>query len=272
MALISLTSGIGCGAEEIGRSVAEKLKLEFYDDRRIAEEAIKQGISPKDLSGFDEKAPGLLNRLFGQKPEIYLNLMHSLLYQISSGGKAVLLGHGAPWLLQDFGCALHVCIYASNASRIQRLVDRHGLSTGAAEKLIQKSDSERSGFFQYAFQMDWNDSSLFDLKINRDKLDKDLAVGIIIEAAQSEGIKACNLTALDAMERMSLAKRVEAALLRSKISLRELNIEVIERGVVLVSGWLSPFVSKTGLQEVVRGVRGVSEVKLDISAVPRPHI
>ena len=272
MGLISLTSGMGCGAEEIGRRVAENLKLEFYDDRRLEEEAIKQGISPEDLSGFDEKAPGLLNRLFGQKPEIYLNLMHSLLYQVSSGGKAVLLGHGAPWLLQDFGCALHVCIYASNASRIQRLVDRRGLSPEAAEKLIQKSDSERSGFFQYAFQMDWNDASLFDLKINRDKLDKDLAVGIIIEAAQSEGIKACNLTALDAMERMSLAKRVEAALLRSKISLRELNIEVIERGVVQVSGWLSPFVSKTGLEEILRGVRGVSEVQLDISAVPRPHI
>jgi cytidylate kinase len=272
MGLISLTSGIGCEAEEIGRRVAENLRLEFYDDRRLEEEAIKLGISPEDLSGFDEKAPRLFNRLFGQKPEIYLNLMHSLLYQISSGGKAVLLGHGAPWLLQDFGCALHVCIYASNASRIQRLVDRRGLSPEAAEKLIQKSDREQSGFFQYAFQMDWNDSSLYDLRINRDKLDKELAARIIIEAAQSEGIKACNLTALDAMERLSLAKRVEAALLRSKISPRELNIEVIERGVVQVSGWLSPFVSKTGLEEVVRSVRGVSEVKLDISAVPRPHI
>jgi cytidylate kinase len=272
MALITMTSSIGCEAEEIGRLVAEKLKLEFYDDRRIEEEAGKLSISPEELKGFDEKTPGLLNRLFGQKPEIYLNLMQSLVYQLSSSGNAILLGHGAPWLLQDFGCALHARIYASNAARIQRLVELHGMSLQAAEKLIQKDDTQRSGFFQYAFRVDWNDSSLYDLMINRDKVDKDLAVKIIVEAAQSEGIKACNLTALDTMERLSLEKRVEAALLRAKISLRELNVEVIETGVVQLSGWLSPFVSKTGLEEIVRGVKGVSEVKLDISAVPRPHI
>lgn len=272
MALITITSGIGCGAEEIGLLVAEKLSLEFYDDRRLEEEAVKMGIPPEGLSGFDEKAPGLLNRLFGRKPEIYLNLVHSLLYQVSSGDKAVLLGHGAPWLLQDFGCALHVCIYASNASRIQRLVNRRGVSPEAAEKLIQKSDSERSGFFQYAFRMDWKDASLYDLMINRDKLEKDLAAKVIVEVAQSQEIRACSLTSLDAMERLALAKRVEAALLEAKISLQELSIEVLEAGGVKVSGWLSPLVSKTGLTEIVNNVPGVTEVVLDISSVPRPHI
>jgi len=272
MGLITITSGIGCGAEDIGLLVAENLKLEFYDDRRLEEKAIKLGISPKDLRSFDEKTPGLLNRLFGEKPEIYLNLMQSLVYQLSSGGKAILLGHGAPWLLQDFGCALHVSIYASNASRIQRLAEQQGMSPQAADKLIQKNDSERSGFFQYDFRVNWNDSSLYDLMINRDKLEKDLAAKLIVEAAQSQEMKACSLTALDAMQRLSLAKRVEAAILRAKISLHELNIEVLETGVVQVSGWLSPLVSKTGLAEVVKGVSGVSEVKLDISEVPGPHI
>ena len=272
MTLVTITAGIGCGASSIGLRVADKLQLDFYDDRRLAKEAINLGISPEDLRGFDEKAPGLLSRLFGQRPEIYLDLMQSLVYKISSGGKAVILGHGAPWLLQDFGCALHVRINTSNDSRIRQLTDQHGISRQAAEKLIEKSDAERNGFFQYAFGMDWNDLSLYDLIINPDKLNEELTATIIVETAQSQEIKACSLTALDAMENLSLVKRVEAAMLRAKISLHELNIEVPEKGVVQVSGWLSPLVSKTGLLEVIKRVSGGSDVKLDIAAVPKPEI
>jgi hypothetical protein len=73
---------------------------------------------------FDEKAPGLFSRLLSHKPEVYLDLLEVLIYEVARHGKGVILGHGAQFLLWDFGCALHVCIYASESTRIQNLTDQ----------------------------------------------------------------------------------------------------------------------------------------------------
>ena len=87
------------------------------------------------IKGMDEKAPGLLDRLFGHNPETYLNFMEAVIYQVASRGEGVILGHGAPFLLRDFDCALHVRIYAPLTFRIQYLMAEKGLSQKAAEKV-----------------------------------------------------------------------------------------------------------------------------------------
>jgi cytidylate kinase len=264
MSLITITSGIGSGAMPIARTVAGGLKVELYDDQRLQQEAAKIGISSQELEGFDEKAPGLFDRLLSHKPETYLDLMGAVAYDIASRGEGVILGHGTPWLLRDFGCALHVRLYASESSRIRYLMEQQGLNPEAAEKMIHKSDHERRGFLQFSFHMDWEDPSLFDLIINQDKLGADSSAKLIVEAARSSKIKECSLTALDSMERLSLLKRVEAAILKNRISSLDFHIEVPEAGVVHITGSLNPLESEAHLLEVVKGVTGVIEVRSEL--------
>jgi len=161
-----------------------------------------------------KKAPGLFNRILSHKPQAYLDLMEALVYEVARRGHGIILGHGAQFLLRDFGCGLHVHIFSSEPSRIQRLMDQQGMSRDAAEKIYRKSDSERRGFLQFAFHMEWNDPSLYDLIINEDKLGTDSAAQLIMDVAQSQQIKACSITALYTMERLSLLKKVEAAILK----------------------------------------------------------
>ena len=63
------------------------------------------------------------------------------------------------------------------------------------------------------------------------------------------------------MERISLLKKVEAAVLKNKISSQDFHIDVPERGVVHITGFLNPLESESGLLEVVKGVPGVLEVR-----------
>ena len=105
-------------------------------------------------------------------------------------------------------------------------MDQQGIGRDAAEKIIYKSDSERKGFLQFAFHMNWNDPSLYDLIINQDKMGTDSAAKLITDVAQSQQIKACSLTALYTMERLSLLKKVEAAILKNKISSQGFHIDV----------------------------------------------
>jgi len=270
MSLITITSGLGCTGFDIGKIVADELKVDFYDDQRLQEEAFKIGIIDEDLKGLDEKAPGLFNRLLSRKSQTYLNLMEALIYEIARRGQGIILGHGAQWLVRDFGCALHVRIFASESSRIQQLTEQLGVTYEVAEKMLRKNDSERNGFMQFAYHMDWNDPSLYDLIINQDKLGKNWAARLVIDAAQSQEIAVCSLTAMDAMERLSLSKRVEAALIKNRISTLELNIDVPEKGVVYITGSINPLESESHVLEIIRGVAGVSEVKSEIT-VPAIH-
>jgi cytidylate kinase len=248
--------------------VADNLKLELYDDRRLEEEAVKMGIQPEELKGLDEKAPGLFSRVLSKKPQVYLDIMQAVVYEVAKRGQGVILGHGSQVLLRDFGCALHVHIHASESSRIEYLMKDRGLSREAAEKFIHKTDNEQKGFLQFAFHMDWHDPSQYDLVINRDKLSAELAVKLIIEAARSQEIKECSLGAMESMERLSLARRVEAALLENRVGQELFHIEVPDRGVVHITGVTDTQESEKRIVKVVKAVPGVVEVRCEVGVLP----
>jgi len=152
MALITVSGGMGCGADKVARFVADKTKMPLYDDQKLQIEAIKLGLRSQELKGFDEKAPGFFDSLRGYNPELYIDLMESVIYEVSRSGNGVILGHGSQLLLRDFGCALHVLVLASEDYRIKQVMANHGLSEKAAEKMIAKSDSERRGFMRFALK------------------------------------------------------------------------------------------------------------------------
>jgi len=264
MSLITITAGIGCGAEAIARLLAQTLNLVCYDDQGLQEKAVAMGVASDDLRGLDERMPGLFNRLLHLKPESYLEVMEAVIFEISGQDDAIILGHGAPFLLRDFDCALHLRIYATDASRIDYLVDTQGVSSEAAGNLIRKSDHERKGFMQFAFRINWDDPSLFDLIINKDKLGIDGAVEVITAARQTENINVCSLSALDAMERMALAKRVEATIIKNVVNPGNYHVTVPEVGIVYLTGLINPLESKDRLLDAVKSVSGVKEVYTDL--------
>jgi cytidylate kinase len=240
------------------------LNSEVYDDKRIQEEALAMGIPPEELKEFNQKAPGLLDRLLRLKPQTYLQLMESVIYSISGKDDGVILGHGAPFLLRDFGCAFHVFIHSSPSSRIDCLMAEQGMTAEGARKLIEKSDDERRGFMRYAFRMDWDDPSLYDVVINRDKLGLEGAIRMITVAHELDTIKACSLASLESMERLSLAKRVEAAITKHCLNPGNYDVFVPENGIVHLSGIINPLESKDKLIECVKAVPGVTHVHTDL--------
>jgi len=146
-------------------------------------------------------------------------------------------------------------------------METKGLNREGAKQLIQKSDHQQSGFFRFAFQMNWNDPSLYDLIVNTEKLGIDSAVKLIVDTAESDQIQTCSLTAVEAMERLSQKKRVEAAVLENDINPFLLNIDVPEKGVVHLSGAAHSKDEKDSLVDIIQGVSGVSEVRSEVGVI-----
>jgi cytidylate kinase len=210
MALITITSNIGSGGINVARLVSERLGIQLFDNSQLREMISSVGMSGKDLEGLDEKSPGLLDRLFNNKPGLYMDLLGSTVYDIASKGEGVVVGHGAQFFLKDFNCAFHVMIHASEQTRINRLMQEQNIDESSATKIIHKMDKRINSFVQYAFNRDMNDVSMYDIVINLDKIDKIIAVNTIADISQSEKIKSCSLTALDQMKYTSLQRKINA--------------------------------------------------------------
>ena len=270
MSLITFTSCFGSGGEIIAQKVAEQLGIEFIDDTKLQARALSMGISSKDLEGLDEKAPRLFDRLFTNKPALYVDLLGSVIYDVASKGEGVIVGHGTQVFLEDFHCALHVMIHASEEMRSEWLSKEQNISAEDALQLVHRMDKRQKEFIQYAFQRDWKDSSGYDLVINLEKVGVDWATKIIVKLAGSEQIQECSLKAIEEMEASSLQRKVDAVIIKANLSpvFAPIFVDVTGKGKVNLRGFVSNKEGMNRVIEMVKDIQGVSEVTTQIVVVP----
>lgn len=267
MPLITITQNIGSDGISVARRVAAVLRIPLYDDAKLMEEAIRMGLDIEQLQGLQEKAPGWFDRLIGEKFDIFSNLMGSVIYEAARRGEGVIIGHGSQVLLQDFSCAMHVLVVSSEERRISNLMKQMDLSREGAEKLIRKNDQENEGFFRYVFRKDWDDPALYDVCLNPGKIGIERATQTILEMVKFPELKACNIYAVDALDRFSKTKRIEAPLLEQGFQFTGLRVEMPEKGFVQLSGIVENHVNKDSIAEVIKLIPGVERVDMDMLMV-----
>lgn len=269
MHFITFSRQLGTNGTEIARLVADKLRYNLIDTEAIANKAREMGIL-ESVEQMDEKVPSFLQRFFSHKPNINLDRLNSVIYELARQGDAVFVGRGGQILLKSFNCALHVRIIASRQRRIQNLVER-GYVQEAASKAIEQSDQERSGFIKFAFGVNWEDPRLYDILLNMEKLSVSLAVDTVLTMARSSEIKACKLDSLESLGKLALAHRAEAALIESGVSYGQatsVSVSVEEPGRVRLSGVVEDEKSKIRAEEVLKTVKGVNSIDNKIRVHP----
>ena len=149
MKWITVSRKMGTHGSDIAKRVASELGYRFYDTEAISQMAQELGVL-EGVREIEEKAPSIFQRIFSQRPIVYLERLTSVLYELAKQGDAVFLGRGSHLLLRDFSCALHVWVTASPATRIRTLLDQ-GWTREAAVRAIKRSDDERSAIVKFAF-------------------------------------------------------------------------------------------------------------------------
>jgi cytidylate kinase len=267
MPLITITQDYGCDGMDVAQKVAEKLGLNLFDDHKLHALIQKRGIAPEEVIKLDEKAPGYWDFFFKSRPQVFLNILESVVYEVARTGEGVIIGHGSQVLLRNFDCAFHVRLFASEGRRAEALGARQELSREAAIKLIRQRDRELAGFFKFAFRIDVEDPALYDLIIHTHKFDAAAAAELIISAARSESMRACSLGALESMERLGLEKQIRAALVEHHIDPGQIIIEVAEKGVAHVSGICLSADDKQRIESAVGKVPGVAKVVSGVEVI-----
>jgi cytidylate kinase len=276
MKWITFSRKMGTNGSQIASRVAQELGYRLYDTEAINETARDMGILDS-VRAVDEKAPTLFQRLFSQRPTVYYDRLHSVIYELAKRGDAVFLGRGSHILLKAFGCALHVRVTASPETRVRTLMAR-GFNREAALNAMKRTDDERGGFIRAAFGVDWGSPDLYDLVLNMDKLSVELAAGTVIHVARSSEITEASADAVRSLEMLGLSSRVDAALTEAGIISgraqpgglsHAVAASVVEPGVVRLSGQVETDERRAEAERVLRSVVGVQSVDNDIRIMPR---
>lgn len=269
MKWITVSRKMGTHGSEIARRVATELGYHFYDTKAINHMAQELGFLGS-IREIDEKVPSVFQRVFSPRPMVYLERLYSVIYELAKQGDAVFLGRGSHLLLRDFPCTLHVRVTASPETCIRTLLTQ-GLNREAAARTITRTDDERSAFVRFAFGVDWEDPTRYDLVLNMDKLSVDLAVSAVLHMIRSPEISEASADAIRTLGMLALASRAEAALSEAMFGrglAASLSVSVLEPGKLRVSGNVETEAIKAQAERVLRSVKGVDSIENATQVIP----
>jgi len=259
MYFVTISEMFGTKGAQIAQQVAKGLKYTYYGEAELLKFAVEMGFFA-DVKKLDEKGPHLLERFFSERPRVYLDRLQSVIFEVAKKGNALFFGKGSQLLLSSFNCALHVLVTGSMEKRIQQVMEEKKVDREVAEKMINRSDQDKRSFLRFAFEEDWLSPSLYDLVLNTDKLTVDSAARMVMEAAKSDGIRACGIDSMKQLEKLSLQHKVEAAFLEAGVERQHTFYDVEDGETVRIYGIVYSVQEKEALEKMMKGIKGVKKV------------
>lgn len=269
MHFVTFSRTLGSGGTEVARLVAEKMGYKFADTDEIDRAARLKGFV-QSVEELDGKPPSFFERYFSDRPEINLDRLNAVIYEMAKQGDTLFVGRGGQVLLRAFECALHVRITASVETRVRNLVER-GYHETAAIKAMERSDHERGSFIRFAFGVDWGDTTLYDVVLNMDKVSVNLAVETILSMARSSEMKSCSSEALQSLKNMALENKARAAIIEAGLSSGKLTavfVSVSGTGRVQLTGVTKDEEIKERAGRILENLEGVDSIDNQITVIP----
>lgn len=190
---ITIARGFGSGGRTIGKMLSEDLGMKYYDKDLIRLASEESGINERFFGRVDEKLKGSFLRKGGvykgdlispDSPEFtsdqnLFNYQAKIIKQLADKEPAIIVGRCADYILRDRDDVIRVFIYCDMPTAIKNVVDMYGISEKEAQRIIIKTDKERSEYFKHYTGMDWENARNYNLCLDTSRLSYDECVEII---------------------------------------------------------------------------------------------
>ena len=193
--VITIGRQFGSGGRKVGKLLAEKLDIPYYDKELLAEAAKYSGICQEIFENHDEKPTRSLLfslvtgvQMHGDPGSMYMDmpLNHRIflaqfdaIRRIASEGPCVIVGRCADYVLRDKPNAVSVFVKADIRQRVERAVSLYGVDPARAEETVRKADKQRASYYNYYATATWGDVNNYDLCVDTGKLGIDGTVELI---------------------------------------------------------------------------------------------
>lgn len=155
--IVTISREFGSGGRTIGKAVAQKLGVPYYDKALIKQVSEETGFDPAYIENAGEYAQeksifsyftsfaGSTGVMGGMSASDFLWCMQrKVILDKAEEGPCVIVGRCADFILKDRTDALHVFIHADPAFRADRIVRVYGESERSPAQRLKDKDGRRS--------------------------------------------------------------------------------------------------------------------------------
>lgn len=181
--VITIGRQFGSGGREIGKLVAERLGIAYYDKELLCEAAKKAGVSPEFFEKSDEKFPKFFSGLFsftmGYNPytlyagsssisdDTLYRAQSDFIHSVAEKHSCVIVGRSADYVLRDHPRCANVFIHAPIEECVKRIMRRGDKTTPEqAKALAEKTNKLRAGYYNFYSDKTWGDAKTYHLTID----------------------------------------------------------------------------------------------------------
>ena len=199
--IITIGREYGSGGRQIGKALAERLGISYYDKEIISLAAKKSGLSDEFIANNEQRVSGGLMHSFAASTAYHNGFfsMHVLpmsesifisqaqvIRDIAAKESAVIVGRCADYILAERENTINVFIHAPMETRVKRIMELHNIDEAAAMKEIAKSDKERGNhYFRYT-DLKWGKAQNYHVCINSALMGIDKTVEMLADLAMIE--------------------------------------------------------------------------------------
>ncbi len=193
--LVTISREYGSGGRIIGKLLAEKLGVPFYDKEIIDKAVEESGFSRELIESAELKAKSsfaynLASALnfsegIGASPlsvnEKLFLAQFEVIQKISENNEGVIVGRCADYVLKDMPGVTNVFIHAEKEDRIKRAIESYGVDPAKAEHLVATYDKARQNYYNYHTCQKWGEYKNYNLSLNSSYITEEEAAALIAE-------------------------------------------------------------------------------------------
>ena len=196
--VITIGRSYGAGGRTVGKLVAERLGIPYYDAELLERAAEKSGMDKKFLESLDEKpvSSDVLYQYVGSMrgsaeplQSLAAQAQREIIESVATS-PCVIVGRRANQILataKQKPATLDVFVTAPTRERISRVMQREGLSQEEAAKVVAQADKGRSAYYnQHEMEHTakrWGQAASYDLCVDTTRFGIEGAVQTVCEAA-----------------------------------------------------------------------------------------
>ena len=194
--IITIGRQFGSGGRELGKNLAEKCGLDYYDKKLLIEGAAHAGMSQEFFENRDEKMPSFFSGMippwvsagsaswyggmcYGGDDSTY-SCQCEVIRKIADKGSCVIVGRSADYVLRSYPNVVNIFVHAPIEVCAKRIADRgEAPSVEAAIAKAKKINKLRANYYNFYTDKEWGNASSYDLTFDSSKITADSAVEVI---------------------------------------------------------------------------------------------
>lgn len=189
--IITISRQYGSGGRFVGKKLAERLGIPFYDNELISMAAKESGFAESlfenaeknttysllySLSMFGTSSGGMYGLPLSDK--VFL-IQSDIIKKVADQGPCVIVGRCADYVLRERKDVVHFFFYSDIEERVKRAMEYYGLEEKKVKEAIEKTDKKRAAYYNYYTGERWGEIKNYHLSLNTDSIGIDGCVNVL---------------------------------------------------------------------------------------------